>query len=37
LVSFLGSFINLKISGSEETRCKLRTCSFVDDRDIFLE
>jgi len=37
LVAILGSFLNLKISGSEETRNKLKTSSFVDDRDVFLE
>jgi heme exporter protein D len=33
-VAVLGSFLNLKISGSEETRRKLKTFSFVDDRDV---
>jgi hypothetical protein len=37
LVAFLGGFLKLEISGSEETRSKLKTSSFVDDRDIFLE
>jgi hypothetical protein len=37
LVAFLGSFLKREISGYEETRRKLKTSSFVDDRVIFLE
>jgi hypothetical protein len=33
----LGSFLKLEIRGSQETRSKLITSSFLDDRDIFLE
>jgi len=36
-VAILGSFLNLKISGSDETRRKLKISSFVDDRDVFFE
>jgi hypothetical protein len=35
LVAFLGSFLKLETSGSEETSSKLKTSSFVDDRDSF--
>lgn len=37
LVAFLGSFLKLEVSGSEEDRSKFKTSSFVDDRDIFLK
>ena len=37
LVAFIRSFHKLEISGSEETRIKLKTSSFVDDRDFVLE
>ena len=37
LLAFWDSFLNLKITGSEETRSKLNISSFVYDRDIFPE
>jgi hypothetical protein len=37
LVAFLGSFLKLERNGTEETRSKLETPSFVDDINVFLE